>query len=488
MTKRLSGLSPQPLWEIFEELCNIPRASTKEQQVIAFIKKICEKHGAEVNVDEIGNMVIRKPATKGYEHLKGIILQGHTDMVTEKNADTKHDFDKDPILPRIENGWVKATGTTLGADNGIGIAAALAVVVSNNIGHGPIECILTANEETGQTGAFAFKPGLVQGDILLNLDSEEDGEFNVGCAGGTSTKVTLKTIFEKTENNSISFKISIKGLKGGHSGVDIHLGRGNANKIMNRFLWDAAKNYGLRIAEINGGTQRNAIPREAFAIATIPETERNNFLNDFENFSKKITAEFSKTDPDIKITAEVQALPKLILEKNIQDKFLKAIAECPNGVIAMSKDISGLVETSTNLGVIESLKDHIRIVTFQRSLVDKEKEKLNEKVETIFKNAGAIVEHYNSYPGWKPDMNSEILKVMKNVYKNLYGKFPEVKTIHAGLECSLLGSKYPHWDKISFGPTILSPHSPDERVEIKAVSKFWDLLVATLKNAPAKNN
>jgi dipeptidase D len=486
MTKVLSNLEPKTLWNYFEDICNIPHPSKKEEKIVAYVKKFGEDLGLDTQVDAVGNIVIRKPATPGFENRKTIILQGHLDMVPQKNNDTQHDFEKDPIQPLIDEEWVKARGTTLGADNGIGAAAAMAVMASNDLEHGPIECLFTIDEETGMTGAFALKEGFLKGDILMNLDSEDEGELYIGCAGGIDTNAWF-TYNEIDVVGAVgAFKIDVKGLKGGHSGLDIKLGRGNANKILNRLLWQANREFNLQINSIEGGSLRNAIPREANAIVVVPKENEEGFINLVNDLSSKIKNELKNVEPDFSLLVTKTDIPEKLIDPEITSNLLNSIYACPNGVIRMVDDIPGVVETSTNLAIVKSDGQKVEVCTLQRSSVDSAKDDLCNMMRSVFELAGAEVEHAGSYPGWKPNAGSSILQTMKKVYQDKFGKTPEVKVIHAGLECGLIGGVYPNLDMISFGPTIRNPHSPDEKVNIKTVGLFWDFLVETLKNAPVK--
>ncbi len=486
MSKEIVNLEPKALWKHFYSLTQIPRPSKKEGKVVEFVKKFGEDLGLETIVDKVGNIVIKKPATEGMENRKGIILQGHLDMVPQKNSDTDHDFEKDPIDAYIDGEWVTARGTTLGADNGMGIAASMAVLESKELVHGPVEGLFTIDEETGMTGAENLKAGLLGGDILLNLDSEDEGELYIGCAGGVNTTAIRKYAEEDVNEGTTSFKVTVKGLKGGHSGLDINLGRGNSNKIMNALLMTATDKYGLRLANINGGSLRNAIPRETFAVVTVPKDKKKNFEKFVGEFSEIVKDEFKSTDAGVEVSVETVDMPAKIIDSDSTTALFKAIADCPNGVISISKEIEGIVETSTNLAIVKSENGKIEIDTLQRSLVDEGKDKLAADVRVAFQTAGFEAESSGDYPGWKPDPDSIILKEMKEIYNNKFGKIPEVKVIHAGLECGLLGSVYTNWDMISFGPTIRWPHSPDEKVNIATVQKFWDFLVETLKHVPEK--
>ena len=486
MTKVLSNLEPKTLWNYFEDICNIPHPSKKEEKIVAYVKKFGEDLGLDTQVDAVGNIVIRKPATRGFENRKTIILQGHLDMVPQKNNDTQHDFEKDPIQPLIDGEWVKARGTTLGADNGIGAAAAMAVLASNDLEHGPIECLFTVDEETGMTGAFALKEGFLRGDILMNLDSEDEGELYIGCAGGIDTNAWCTYNEIDVVGAVEAFEIYIKGLKGGHSGLDIKLGRGNANKIINRLLWQANREFNLQINSIEGGSLRNAIPREASAIVVVPKENEEEFINLVNDLSSKIKNELKNVEPDFSLLVTKTDIPEKLIDPEITSNLLNSIYACPNGVIRMVDDIPGVVETSTNLAIVKSDGQKVEVCTLQRSSVDSAKDDLCNMMRSVFELAGAEVEHAGSYPGWKPNAGSPILQTMKNVYKDKFGKTPEVKVIHAGLECGLIGGVYPNLDMISFGPTIRNPHSPDEKVNIKTVGLFWNFLIETLKNVPVK--
>lgn len=487
MSKVLSHLEPTSLWSIFEDICNIPHPSKKEEAIIAYVKKFGEELGLETVVDHVGNVVIRKAATPGMESRQTIILQGHLDMVPQKNNDTVHDFENDPIRPYIDGDWVKAKGTTLGADNGIGAAAALAVLKANNLQHGPIECLFTIDEETGMTGAFGLKPDLLKGDILINLDSEDEGELYIGCAGGIDTTATFAYTTQTPKSGSQAYRIEVKGLRGGHSGLDINLGRGNANKLLNRLLWKAHRELQMQLSHIDGGSLRNAIPREASAIVSLPAENASKFEQMAAELNTDIQKELGSADPDFVLKLDKTDLPAHIVAPETTQAVLNSIYACPNGTIRMVTEMPDVVETSTNLAIVKSEKGIIKIATLQRSSVDSSKEDLCNMVRSAFEPNGAQVEHSGSYPGWKPNVQSPILKAMKKVYEDKYGKTPEVKVIHAGLECGLLGGVYPNLDMISFGPTIRHPHSPDEKVNIPSVALFWEYLLETLKNAPLKN-
>jgi dipeptidase D len=486
MDKNIFNLTPTEVWKNFYSLTQIPRPSHFEEAIQQFMLDFGNKCGLETFRDKVGNIIIRKPATPGMEDRKGIVLQTHLDMVPQKNSDKQHDFEKDPIEAYIDGEWVTANGTTLGADNGMGVAATMAVLESKTIKHGPIEALFTCDEETGMTGAFGLESGLLKGDILLNLDSEDEGELYVGCAGGTNANVSFDFKKAAVPAGSKAFKLSLTGLKGGHSGLEIILQRGNSNKLMNRYMMHAAEKHQLKLAWIDGGSLRNAIPRESFAIITIPADKEAKFLECQAEYASIYKSEYASVEPDIKFTVEPAALPEFIIDADTQNRLFLSIQACPNGVIRMSDDMKGLVETSTNLASVKMIDDQIRIQCLLRSSVDSAQEDLGIMIESVFLLAGANVTLDGRYPGWKPNMNSPILKTMQTVYNNLYGKIPEIKAIHAGLECGLLGGVYPNWDMISFGPTIRYPHSPDEKVNIESVGKFWAYLVSTLENAPVK--
>jgi dipeptidase D len=486
MSKEIQNLQPKALWKNFYSLTQIPRPSGKEQASIEFVKKFAQDLKLETIVDKVGNVIVRKPATPGMENRKGIVFQGHLDMVPQKNSDKKHDFEKDPIDAYIDGEWVKANGTTLGADNGIGVAAALAILESKDLVHGPVEALFTIDEETGMTGAFGLEPGILKGDILMNLDSEDEGELYVGCAGGLDANMTFPFKATPVPAGMVAYKISITGLKGGHSGLDIILGRGNSIKLLFRFMYHAEKNFGLRLASVDGGSLRNAIPREAFAIVVVPAAKASDFEKAAAKYLSIYKSEFSMTEPTLSFVNEKVSMPSSLIDEKTQFNIIRAAFGCPNGVVRMSDSVPGLVETSNNLARVYSDDKNIYAQCLLRSSVDSAKDALADKVASVFEIAGANVQFSGGYPGWKPNPSSPILTVMKDVYNKKFGKTPEVKAIHAGLECGLLGGVYPNWDMISFGPTIRFPHSPDEKVNIETVNKFWDFLVEVLKEVPVK--
>ena len=486
MSKIFQGLEPERLWHYFEEILKIPRPSKKEEKIAAWLLKTGKDLGLETLQDETGNILIRKPASPGMENKKTVVLQSHIDMVGEKNSDKDHDFEKDPIEAYVEDGWVKARGTTLGADDGIGMAAQLALLESKDIAHPPIECLFTVDEETGLSGAFGLKPGFLRGEILLNLDSEDDGELFIGCAGGKDTLIDLP--LEKTEisKDHETYAVKVSGLMGGHSGDDIHKGRGNANKILNRLLWESAEKFGIRISSFDGGNLRNAIAREAQAVVMVPVAKAAGFEELAGTMERRVKKEFHATDPDVRITFEKTGAPAFLLTEELQEKLLNSLYACPHGVIAMSQDIAGFVETSTNLASVKFREDSIRITTSQRSSVESAKDNICNMVTAVFRLAGAAIEHTDGYPGWSPDPDSIIVEITANSYRALFNEEPIVRAVHAGLECGLIGDKYPGMDMISFGPTIRGAHSPDERLDISTVVKFWDLLIDVLSRTPDK--
>lgn len=484
MNTPILTLYPAKLWKNFHNLTQIPRPSKKETQVVEFVKKFGLQAGLETKSDKTGNILISKPATPGFENRKTVVLQAHLDMVPQKNKNITHDFEKDPIQTTVENGWVKAVDTTLGADNGIGAAAIMAVMEADNIEHGPINALFTVDEETGMTGALAMKPGFFQGDILINTDSSDDSILYIGCASSIDTIATLPLTVEKTPEHNKPFKISVTGLSGGHSGLDIHLGRGNANKIINILISEATAKFGLRIAEINGGSLRNAIPREAFATVTLPAGQADSFVKFVIGFDQQIRQKLQNTDPNISIRCEETETPAHVFAEQSSRAMIEAVEECPDGVIAMNTDMPDIVETSTNLAIVKSEAGILKIISMQRSSNPARKTELTGKIRNVFEKHGYQTCFAGDYPGWEPNLQSPILSVMKRVYSSKFGKEPEIKVIHAGLECGILGAVCPGMDIISFGPDIRNLHSPSEKVSIASVGKFWDYLLETLKNIP----
>ena len=479
-------LEPKQVWNYFHEITQIPHPSKKEKKLVDYIVKFGKDHKLETIVDKPGNVIIRKPATKGLEKRKGVVFQTHLDMVPQKNSDKKHDFEKDPITTIVDGEWVKADGTTLGSDNGIGVATVLAVLSSKDIVHGPMEALFTIDEETGMTGVFGLKAGLLKGDILMNLDSEDEGELYVGCAGGINVVITKNYKEEKSPGGMTAFRIVAKGLKGGHSGVDIALGRANSNKIMFRFLMQAESDFGIRLAEAAGGDLRNAIPRESYSIVLVPVIKAKEFEKFVKGYEKIYRVEFSDTEPDLSFSCKKTGIPDKVMNQGDQYRIIRALFACPNGVQRMSQAMKGLVETSNNLAIVKCIGGKFECHNLARSSVDSSKEATAWKIAAVFHLIEAKVTMSGSYPGWKPNIDSPVLKTMSVVYKKMYGKVPEIKAIHAGLECAIIGGVYPKLDMISFGPTIKYPHSPDEKVNISSVKKFYDFLCETLKQVPVK--
>ncbi len=473
------------IWKHFYALTQIPRPSGHEEASAQYVMNFAKEQGLEAFRDEVGNVIVRKPATPGMENRQGVVMQGHLDMVPQKNSDKVHDFTKDPIEAYVDGDWVTANGTTLGADNGMGVAAALAVLESKDIAHGLVEVLLTIDEETGMTGAFGLQSGVLQADILLNLDSEDEGELYVGCAGGTNANVKFDYKEESTPAGSVGYNLEIRGLKGGHSGMEIILQRGNSNKLMFRFLYEVM-GMGVRVSSVDGGSLRNAIPRECFVTVAVPAGHAAEFEAKVSEFEAIYLAELALVDEGVSFKAVKTAAPAKVMDVATQEKLTYAVYACPNGVSRMSDSMVGLVETSNNLARVEVKEGAGKVLSLLRSSVDSAKLDLERQIISVFKLAGFEVWMDGQYPGWKPNLDSPILTTMQGVYKNLYGTIPTIKAIHAGLECGLLGGAYPNWDMISFGPTIRYPHSPDEKVKIDTVVKFWNFLVETLKNVPVK--
>lgn len=479
-------LRPAVVFHYFDEVCQVPRPSKKEEKIRAYLLDFAKKHNLEAKTDEAGNVLIKKAASAGMENLKTVILQSHIDMVCEKNKDTEHNFETDPIQTYIDGEWLRAKGTTLGADNGIGVATELAVLASDDIKHGPIECLFTVDEETGLTGAFALKEGFMNGDILLNLDSEDDGELFIGCAGGANTTAIYPFPTEKAPQGWFFFRVSVKGLTGGHSGDDINKNRANANKLLNRFLVQTMQKYGMRLADIEGGNLHNAIPREAHALCAVPMEYKEAVRVDLNIFISEIENEYSATEPNLAMDLESEAPVEYVMEQKAMERFLLSIYAVHHGVYAMSQDIPGLVETSSNLASIKVCDGTIKVVTSQRSSILSSRKDMSQMVSAAFILGGATVTTGEGYPGWKPNPSSEILKIAVESYKKLFGVEPKVKAIHAGLECGLFLQKYPSLDMVSFGPTLRGVHSPDERMLIPTVEKFWNHLLDILAHIPAK--
>ena len=484
MSNELRKLEPISLWNKFADLNAVPRPSKKEERIIEFIKAFGNSLGLETFEDQIRNVIIRKPATPGMENRKSIVLQSHLDMVHQKNNDTVFDFDVQGIEMFVDNDWIKAKGTTLGADNGIGVATIMAILESDTIPHPAIEALFTIDEETGMTGALNLKAGILKGSILLNLDTEQDDEIDIGCAGGIDVTAVGNYQMEELPADYSAWRISVKGLNGGHSGMDIHKGLGNANKIMNRLLYKGFELFGLAVSEINGGSLRNAIPRESESIITLPKNKINDFNTAFEQLIKDIKFELKTTEPTLQIGLQEAPLPNLIMNSVSQIQLINAIYSVSNGVYRMSADIDNLVETSNNLARVIVKDGKIFIACLTRSSIESSKMDLAQALEANFKMANLQVSFSGSYPGWTPNVSSPILKVLTSVYEQLHQKKPKVVACHAGLECGILGKNYPNMDMISFGPTILGAHSPDERVSISSVQKYWRFVLEILKAIP----
>ena len=482
--KQLKNIKPQIVWNYFGQICQVPRPSKKEAKIRQFLIDFGHKHKLDVQTDPIGNVLIRKPASPGKENYSTVVLQAHMDMVCEKNSDKVFNFETDPIVPVITDGWIKADGTTLGADNGIGIAAIMAVLTDDMLSHGPLEGLITVDEETGLTGAFALKPGFFTGKILLNLDSEDEGELFIGCAGGMDTTAKLNMETEKVPGNSFGLQIIVKGLWGGHSGDDINKGRGNAIKLLTRFLWRAVRNYGVRIASFEGGNLRNAIAREAQAFVTVPTVQKERLIAELNQFSAEVEFEYERTEPNLVIDQNSIALPLEVFTTKSQENLLNMLYGCPHGVMEMSPRMENMVETSTNLASVKYREDEkiMRVTTSQRSELESRKHSICEMVRSVFEQAGADVIQSDGYPGWTPNPDSPVLQITADSYRRLFGKEPVIRSIHAGLECGLFLEKYPDLDMVSFGPTIRNGHSPEERIEIETVEKFWKHLKDVLEH------
>ncbi|MEE1900199.1 aminoacyl-histidine dipeptidase [Flavobacterium rakeshii] len=488
MSQEVRNLEPKALWNKFADLNAVPRPSKKEERVIAFMKDFGAKLGLETIEDEVGNVIIKKPATPGMENRKTIVMQSHLDMVHQKNADTDFDFDTQGIEMYVDGDWVRAKGTTLGADNGLGVATIMAILESTDIKHPAIEALFTIDEETGMTGAMGLKGGLLDGEILLNLDTEEDDEIDIGCAGGIDVTAERDYNEEEAPENSVGYTITVKGLNGGHSGMDIDKGLGNANKIMNRLLFDSFENFGLQVAEINGGSLRNAIPRESFAKVIISEIFDEAFVFDMQEVINDIKTEYKTTEPNLEIKIEKSGdTPAKVMELGVQEGLIRAIYAAHNGVYRMSADMADLVETSNNIArvIVKDGKIHIGCLT--RSSVESSKFDLANALRSAFELFGCEVNFSGSYPGWTPNVSSPILEVLKEIYEKQNNEKPHVVACHAGLECGILGTNYPDMDMISFGPTIKGAHSPDERASIKSAQKYWKFVLEILENIPMKN-
>lgn len=484
MSSEIRQLEPKGLWNKFADLNAVPRPSKKEERVIAFMKDFGKSLGLETIEDEVGNVIIKKPATAGMENRTTVVMQSHLDMVHQKNNDTEFDFDTQGIDMFIEGDWVKAKGTTLGADNGLGVATIMAILESTDIPHPAIEALFTIDEETGMTGAMGLKGGLLSGGILLNLDTEEDDEIGVGCAGGIDITATRTYDEEETPEFKIGFEINVKGLQGGHSGMQIHEGLGNANKIMNRLLFDGFENFGLRISEIDGGSLRNAIPRESRAVVAIDAIHEDAFILEINEVADAIKKEYKTMEPELVVDVAKCDTPKKIMDLGVQEGFTRAVYAALNGVYRMSADIPDLVETSNNIARVIVKDGNIKVGCLTRSSVESAKMDLANSLRATFELTGCEVEFSGEYPGWTPNMDSAILKVMTKLYQDLNGEKPHVAACHAGLECGILGQNYPDMDMISFGPNIKGAHSPDERAQISSVQKYWKFILEILKAIP----
>ena len=486
----LAQLQPKKLWQIFDTICSIPHPSKHEQKISLWIQSWATEQGLNVKEDAVGNLIIKKPATVGLENKKGVILQAHMDMVPQKNADKIHDFLTDPIKPYIiteaDGDWVTAEGTTLGADNGIGLSSALAVLASDDIPHGPLEVLVTIDEEAGMTGAFGLEADWLEGELLINTDSEQEGEIYMGCAGGIDGEATFAIKYEDVTDDVESFNLSISGLKGGHSGVDIHTGRANANKLLVRFLLDASQEFDLHLTELNGGSLRNAIPREADASFVIAREKVPALKIKLANYLVTINQSLGAVETSIEMLLISPETFDECWTQATQHNILRALNACPNGVLRMSDDIEGIVETSLNLGVMRSKGNKFVAMSLIRSLHDDGRLEAQTMVQSVFELAGASVAFSGAYPGWKPDTSSALMQTVRDTYQSLFNKVPEIMVIHAGLECGLFKTAYPNWDMVSFGPTIKFPHSPDEKVKIATVEQYWKLLLAVLANIPDK--
>jgi dipeptidase D len=482
MKNKITDLKPKRLWYYFDQITQIPRQSKHEEKILKYLIDFAREHNLEFEHDQTGNIVIRKPASPGHKSNRTVVLQSHVDMVCEKNEDVAFNFDTDAIKTYVDDGWVKAEGTTLGADDGIGMAAELALLESKDIAHPALECLFTVDEETGLTGAFKLSSDFLKGDMLINLDSEDDGQVFIGCAGGVDTTIKLPFTKETPPANFKAFKLKLAGLRGGHSGDDIQKKYGNANKLVTRIMWMAQEPYQMRFSSIDGGSAHNAIAREASAIVLIPEDQTNEFQKFINEMESVIRKEYHVTEPRLSVILEDADVPNQVISLADQKKLLNALYACPHGVIAWSQDIENFVETSTNLAVVKTKEDHFFILNSHRSSVESAKEDVKNQVAALFQLTGANISHGDGYPGWQPNPDSEIVKTTAVSYKNLFREEPEVRAIHAGLECGLIGKKYPEMDMVSIGPEITGAHSPDEAIEIKSVEKFWEWVLDILKN------
>ena len=480
-------LQPEAVFDFFQQICNIPHGSKNEAEISKYLQDFGISLGYETIADGVGNVLIKKPASQGYENRKTIILQSHMDMVCDKRPDVDHDFKKDPIRPYVDGEWLKAQGTTLGADNGIGVAAAMAVLADKELKHGPINCLFTIDEETGLTGAEALAPELLQGDILVNLDSEDEGEIFIGCAGGVCNYAEFKHIWTNVSSDLFFMKVDINSLTGGHSGDDISKERANANKLLSRFLLKISEKYEFYLCDISGGSLHNAIPRDASAVFAVPGADKESVRVDFNIFAAEVQDEYSATEPNVRFTLQSTDPVTRAIEPVVAKNLLRSLHSVFNGVFAMSQDVPGLVETSSNLASVKRTSENtLTVTTSQRSSIESARDNVSSADRAAFELGGAVVTTKGQYPGWKPNMKSEILKVACDTYKQLFGENAKIKAIHAGLECGLFLEKAPHLDMISFGPTMRGVHSPDERLDIASTERWWRHLLLLLENAPTK--
>lgn len=482
----ISQLQPQALWQWFEQICAIPHPSKHEQALSAHIQAWAKDKQLDIVEDKVGNLIIKKPATPGMESRKVVALQAHIDMVPQKNADTIHDFEKDPIIPYIDGEWVKATGTTLGSDNGIGMASALAVLGSDDIAHGPLEVLLTIDEEAGMTGAFGLEAGYLDAEILINTDSEQEGEIYMGCAGGVDAQISVPMVWQSPEQSNSTYTLTLSGLKGGHSGVNIHLGRGNANKLLARFLFNYADELAIELTNFTGGSLRNAIPREANVSFMLPGENVPQLEALMSEYQTLIRQELAITDPQMRLVLTEVPAATQVMSEDTQNMLIDLLNACPNGVIRMSDEVIGVTETSLNMGVISTKNESVEILCLIRSLLDSGREEVEGVLTSLANLAGVEIELSGAYPGWKPDNSSPVMALVRETYDDIYNKEPVIMVIHAGLECGLFKKPYPEMDMVSIGPTIRYPHSPDEKVLIETVEQYYKLLLAVLARIPEK--
>ncbi|MGP1833443.1 aminoacyl-histidine dipeptidase [Shewanella frigidimarina] len=482
----LTQLYPQPLWQWFEQICAIPHPSKHEHALSQHIQQWAKAQGLAVVEDKVGNLIIRKPATAGMENCKIVVLQAHIDMVPQKNADKVHNFETDPIEAYVDGDWVKARGTTLGSDNGIGMSSALAILGSKDIKHGPLEVLLTIDEEAGMTGAFGLEAGYLDAEILINTDSEQEGEIYMGCAGGVDAQISVPMSWQAPEQSNASFSLTMSGLKGGHSGVNIHLGRGNANKLLARFLFKYSDELALELVSFSGGSLRNAIPREANVQLMLPAENVEALKQAIESFQALVREELAVADPAMLLTLAAIDAPIKVMDEEAQNTLIDLLHASPNGVIRMSDEVEGVTETSLNIGVISTEDESVEILCLIRSLIDSGREEVTGMLTALSNLSGASIDLSGAYPGWKPDTSSPVMAIVRDTYNDIYKKEPTVMVIHAGLECGLFKEPYPHMDMVSIGPTIRYPHCPDEMVNITTVGQYWELLLAVLERIPAK--